>query len=395
MLGKGGLGQKGPKYLNSPDTPVYHKGDVLYGLSWARHNVRRDGAVVVVEGYMDLVSLAAAGFDNVVATLGTAMTEEHARLLARYTKRAYLLFDSDAAGLKATFRAGDVLLAEGIHPAVVTLPPGEDPDTLVRKEGRPALQELMDGALDVLDRKLVILEEHDWFKDIERTRQAVDRLLPTLRAAADPALRDIYVAKVADRTGVKRETLEAELARGASRGARRPASADRPSRRPRAAPAARLERPLGAERALLLILAQDRERRDEHLEQALKHLGPEDFTDPTYRAIFQSFLDDPALSVPPAGMEPAASRRLQELLEDPEELLHVDRVLGEAVARIRLAALEGRGRELDRALAEGRDDIEKTALLAEKQQLARERREIGHDWSHTARMTSNSTEGEG
>ena len=206
-------GHDGPKYINSPETPVYQKGHNLYGLSWAKNHIRKEEAAIVVEGYMDVVSLAAAGFENVVAPLGTALTAEQAKLLSRYCTRVLLLFDSDAAGLRATFKAGDVLLEAGLHPAVVSLPSGEDPDTLVRSAGRDALTALVDDAVDVLDRKLTILDERDHFSSIERTRSAVDRLLPTLRAAKDPALRDIYVSKVADRTGVRRETLEAEMSR--------------------------------------------------------------------------------------------------------------------------------------------------------------------------------------
>src|SRR3970282_1987513 len=104
-----------------------------------------------------------------------------ARCVGRPPQRLFLLFDSDAAGLKATFRAGDLLLEAGLHPAVVTLPPGEDPDTLVRSKGGEALQLLLEDAVDVLDRKLAILDERDYFSSIERTRAAVDRLLPTLR----------------------------------------------------------------------------------------------------------------------------------------------------------------------------------------------------------------------
>ncbi len=84
-----------PKYLNSPESPVYHKGEVLYGLSWAKNAIRREEGALVVEGYMDAVSLSAGGFENVVAPLGTSMTEDQARLLARYSKRIFLLFDSD------------------------------------------------------------------------------------------------------------------------------------------------------------------------------------------------------------------------------------------------------------------------------------------------------------
>jgi len=148
ILGEGGKGQ--PKYLNSPETVLYHKSRVLYGLQVGRHAIRREESALVVEGYMDLVSLAAAGFENVVATLGTSMTTEHCGLLKRYTNRVLLLFDSDRAGLKATFRAGDLLLSQGMHPSVVTFPPGEDPDTLVQNEGPEALQKYLDEAVDLL-----------------------------------------------------------------------------------------------------------------------------------------------------------------------------------------------------------------------------------------------------
>src|SRR5690606_7629253 len=158
--------------------------------------IRREEEVLVVEGYMDYVSLAARGVEHVVAPLGTAMTEEQAKLLARYTRKALLLYDSDAAGQRATFRTGAALLAAGVHAMVVTLPPGEDPDSLVRRGGAAALKPLLDGAIDVLDRKLHILEEKGYLEDVEGIRAALDKLLPTLRAVADEKLRDIYVARV-------------------------------------------------------------------------------------------------------------------------------------------------------------------------------------------------------
>ncbi|MDT8370109.1 MAG: DNA primase, partial [Longimicrobiales bacterium] len=210
----------GPKYLNSPETVLYHKGRTLYGLAANRHAIRRQEAALVVEGYIDLVSIAAFGFENTVATLGTAMTVEQAQLLRRCTRRVLLLFDSDRAGLKASFRAGDLLLSQGIHPSIVTLPPGEDPDTLVQNAGAEALREHLENAVDLLDRKLQILEERGYFDSIDGRRDAVDRLLPTLRATVDPTLRDIYIDQVAERTGVRRRTLEEELARiAATRGA--------------------------------------------------------------------------------------------------------------------------------------------------------------------------------
>jgi DNA primase len=326
-----------------------------------------------------VVSLAAHGFENVVAPLGTAVTPEQARLLGRYAQRIHLLFDSDAAGLKATFRAGDVLLEEGLHPAVVTLPPGEDPDTMVRRHGAAALREQMDAALDVLDRKLQILAERDFFSSIERTRKAVDSLLPTLRAAADPTLRDIYVAKVADRTGVKRETLEGEMGKpfaGAPRGGR-----------PEAPPAPRGPRTprlpsQGGERTLLLLMTKN----PDYVERAGEHLGAEDFVDPAHRTIFEALLTDPELRAPPASMDPVAAQRFQDLLGDPEEIGRAGRVFDDAVARVRVATLGRALRRLDRRIAEAGDDGEKMVLMEEKARLSRERRALApDDWSTTTR----------
>jgi len=367
-----------PKYLNSPESPIYHKGQMLYGLSWARHAIRREESALVVEGYIDVVSLAAHGFDNVVAPLGTALTPEQAKLLARYTPRVYLLFDSDPAGLRATFRAGDTLLEEGLHPAVVTLPPGEDPDTLVRGQGPAALRRHVDDAMDVLDRKLQILEDRDYFSSIERTREAVDRLLPTLRAASDPALRDIYVAKVADRTGVRRETLEGELRRPEAPGPRPRAEAPVP---PRSVPATRLPR-LGAERSLLLLMTKN----PDFVERAGEWLGAEDFMDPAYRAIFQALLDDPELRAPPRGIDPVAGERLKEILDDPEEIGHAGRVFDDAVKRIRVGALSRHIEEIDRKIERTNEELQKRSLMEEKLRLARERRAMApDDWITTAR----------
>ena len=369
ILGASGKGV--PKYLNSPESPVYHKGEILYGLSWAKNAIRREEGALVVEGYMDAVSLAAAGLENVVAPLGTSMTEEQARLLARYCTRVFLLFDSDSAGLRATFRAGDILLASGLHPAVVTLPPGEDPDTVVRKEGPNAIREYLSQAVDVLDRKLQILEEKDYFSSIERIRGAVDRLLPTLRAAKDPALRDIYVSKVAERTGVRRETLEGEMEKAETSPMARPRS-----RPPQVHPESARPGILGAERKLLLLLVQFRD----YVDRAAERLGPEDFHDPTFRAVFQALVADPELTHPPQGMDLVAARRLEELLGDPERVPEASRVFEETLGQMKEVPLTRKAEELREALRAERDPARQEALLREIKEIDRQRREVKSDW---------------
>lgn len=380
----GRVGEGVPKYLNSPETPIYHKGRTLYGLHWARAAIRREGVALVVEGYMDFVSLAARGVENAVAGLGTAMTAEQAELLARYTRKALLLYDSDTAGLRATFRTADALLRAGIHPLVVTLPPGEDPDSLVRKAGVEGLRPYLDAALDVLERKLQILEERGYFEDIEGVRKALDRLLPTLRAAADPALRDIYVARVAERTGVRRETLERELVPDRGR-AWWPASPSRGSRMPTSAPPAPSRRGgvvapgLAGQRKLLLLLLRDESR----IPQAAELLTPDDFSDPVYRELFEALVREGGLrGRGPLALEvgPAARQRLEDLLADPEELIDGDGIFRDSVADIQAGRIFRRLDELDRQiqLAQERgDESEQRRLLVEKHGLMAELQRLG------------------
>lgn len=389
VIGFGGriLEGDGPKYINSPETPIYHKGRNLYGLSWAKNSIRKEESALVVEGYMDVVALAAFGFDHTIAPLGTAFTREQAELLARYCKKVYLLFDSDTAGLKATFRVGDVLLEAGVRPSVVTLPDGEDPDTLVRSEGPEALQSLISDAVDILERKIQILQERDYFSSIERRRAAVDRLLPTLNATADPALRDIYVGLVSEVTDVRRETLEAEMAQAGTRQAFRSERAVATPARP-----ARVGlRRLGPERSLLEVLV----RGTDWVERAAELIAPEDFDDTHHRAIFRSLLDDPELRVPPASMDLVTAQRFEEILAGPGDLEHGLDVFTKSVTRIRVRALDRRIQEVQRNIESAADDEEKLQLVRLKSTLAAELRELDPSyWASAARRPEDRTPNE-
>ena len=201
-----------PKYLNSSESPIFHKGQLLYNLHAARHPIRKAERVLVVEGYFDVVRTVAAGIEEVVAPLGTALTIEQAQLMRRYSNNVFLLYDSDQAGLKATFRSGDVLLHEGAAVRVVSLPEGDDPDTFVAKQGAAGLEHELRKAVDVFDRKLQLLERGGWFADLHKARKAIDRLLPTIRAAVDPLTRDLYLSRAAQESQVDREPLAREAA---------------------------------------------------------------------------------------------------------------------------------------------------------------------------------------
>ncbi len=241
----------------------------------------------------------------------------------------------------ATFKAADELLRARVHPSVATLPRGEDPDSIVQKGGPGALEEYTDSAIDVLDRKIQILEKQGYLDSIEGKRRAVDGLMITVRAAADEALRDIYLDRVAEVTGVQKATLQRELQRAAAESRRRA------GHRRTEAPAAEIPK-LGAERKLLLLLIRDRTL----VPAVAKLVEPESFLTPAYREIYRALLD--AMDRQPAdpdesdslewaeGLSPELYERVRGLAADPEELTNPDAVLDDAIARLRARSLEKR-----------------------------------------------------
>ena len=151
-VGFGGriLGPGEPKYLNSPETVLFTKSHVLYGLNFAGPAIRKQGRAVLLEGYMDVIGCHQAGIDYTVAPLGTSLTEEHARLLKRYTENVILLFDPDAAGIKAALRGSLVLISRGLFVKIATLPDGLDPDEYVAKYGKESFEQILDKAEDMI-----------------------------------------------------------------------------------------------------------------------------------------------------------------------------------------------------------------------------------------------------
>ncbi|MBN1595859.1 DNA primase [candidate division FCPU426 bacterium] len=145
------LGAGEPKYLNSPEMPVFHKGELLYGLNFARDLIRQKGSAVVTEGYMDVIACHAAGAAETVASLGTSLTPQQARLLKRYTTRVLLLYDMDEAGLQASLRAFEILHHHGLQVRVVTLPGAKDADEFIREKGASAFQSRLDAAYSIVE----------------------------------------------------------------------------------------------------------------------------------------------------------------------------------------------------------------------------------------------------
>ena len=196
-----------PKYINSPESPIYHKGRTLYGLYQAKEAMRRSETGIVVEGYFDQLALYRAGFQNAVATCGTALTAEHARLLKRYCKKLLLFFDQDKAGRKATFRAMEVLLAEGLSASVVELAADEDPDSFLAGHSAEELQSYFDQARPVLQVYLDhCLALHG--DSIEGKARAAEEMLDKLRLLPSELERDLYLKELALRTGLDEQLIK-------------------------------------------------------------------------------------------------------------------------------------------------------------------------------------------
>ncbi len=285
VVGFGGriLGVGEPKYLNSPETPIFHKGKLLYHLQAARHAMRKSDRAILVEGYFDVIRLVLAGLEEVVAPLGTGLTADQAELLKRHAPQVVLCYDSDDAGLRATFRAGDELLRAGVRVSVATLPEGEDPDTLVQREGAQGLEALLRDAVDVLERKIQILERKRFFETLPGRRRALDRLLPTIRAAGDPITRELYLSRVSEVARIRKDVLEREAV-----GSGRRDLTGSPPPQPPASRQATPALPANAERALLLVMLQSAAWRDRVLEK----VDLEEIEHPVYRAVFEALAEE-------------------------------------------------------------------------------------------------------
>ena len=382
VVGFGGrvLGEGEPKYLNSAESEVFAKRRLLYGLNWAKQAIRKADRLIIVEGYFDVIRLMLAGITEAVAPLGTALTEDQAALVRKYTKNVFLLYDSDRAGLKATFRAGDILLAGGSSVRVISLPSGEDPDTFIAKFGAEAFEKAAAASIDVFDRKVQLLERGGWFADLRRKRQALDKLLPTLRVTADALTRDLYVARTSEVAGVSREQLMREL-ETAPRERRAPAetgapppSAAEPVVRRRERRADHRSIGVRAERELVRLLLAYRR----YAEATAERVGADAFTDPVYRAIFTELAMDSDRPVDElaAVLDEDAVAVVQELMDEPVSFDRIEEAIDANINALLARDIAVRMSEIDR-LAPLASDEQKDELNREKTRLAGELRALG------------------
>jgi DNA primase len=212
VVGFGGrvLDHSLPKYLNSPETPAFQKGELLYGLHAAHGAIREKGRAVIVEGYTDALALHKHGFCEAVATLGTALTREHIRKLKGYTKEAVVVFDADAAGKAAALRSLPLFLDEGLSARVLVLPENEDPDSFLNKRGSGPFLGLLEAAVPIFDFYLD-LKMTEAGNRIEGKVEVLQEMIPLLLELKNMVQRALYVRRLSERMGIAESWVLAEI----------------------------------------------------------------------------------------------------------------------------------------------------------------------------------------
>ena len=208
VIGFGGrvLDDSKPKYLNSPETLVFQKGTNLYGLNFALKHNMKERYFIIVEGYMDLITLHQYGITNVVASLGTALTINQARLLKRYADKVVISYDADMAGQMATMRGLEILRTAGFDVRVLSIPQGKDPDEFVRSNGKEAFLKLINSAEPLIDYRLKKAEEGIDFKNSQSSILYAKKVMNIL-SDLDPLEKDVYIKKASENTGIKEQIL--------------------------------------------------------------------------------------------------------------------------------------------------------------------------------------------
>ena len=187
------------KYLNSPETVIYNKSEVLYGLYQAKHEISKENKCYLVEGYTDVISLHQAGIKNVVASSGTSLTKGHIKLIKRLTDSVTILFDGDTAGIKASFRSIDLLLSEGVNVKVLLFKDGDDPDSFARKHNAEFIKSYIEeNEVDFVEFKAQILLEQAG-QDISKKAKAIDTIIYTLNLIKNPVKKEIYIKNVSEK----------------------------------------------------------------------------------------------------------------------------------------------------------------------------------------------------
>ncbi|MBI3332737.1 MAG: DNA primase [Candidatus Omnitrophica bacterium] len=345
----------GPKYMNSPETELYVKGRVLYGLHLAAPQIRERDFCIVVEGYMDLVSPYQHGIRNVVASMGTSLTIDQVKLIRRHTKNVVMVYDGDYAGEMATLRGLDLFLEAEMRVKVAGLPGGLDPDSMIKSQGVQAFIRAIQESQDLFDYKLGLLKKRFDPKQLEGRIQICQEMLPTIKRVPSPIQRGEYVKRLSELAGVDEALLWSELKRVKLDAPWRPAAME--EAHPRAA--------MTAEDLLAGLLLE----RPDRLVQLEGRLDPQDLQDLQVRRLVTWLMEGEMTNRFPRGSEEWESRIARWLAHaDAIAVEEKERALDEVLQRIkenqRRAYMEGLKGSIRRAEEAG-DEAKTTELVLE------------------------------
>jgi DNA primase len=200
-----------PKYLNSPETGIFHKGRFLFGLSLAKETIRKKNQAIVVEGYLDVIQAHQAGYTQTVASLGTALTKEQARIIKKYTTEVVLAYDGDAAGKKATERGVAIFQEAGLDVKILDLPAGDDPDSFIKKNGAAAFGSLLENAINITDFKLRLVLQNFVLNSPQGKVQALQAVLPEIAVIDNQVTREFYLRQLAREIGISEVSVFADF----------------------------------------------------------------------------------------------------------------------------------------------------------------------------------------
>lgn len=201
------------KYINSPESPIYNKSKVLYGLSHSKDEIRKLDHVIIVEGYLDVISLFQNGIKNIAAVSGTALTDDQVKLLSNYTKNFFLLFDADEAGYKAAMRSIEIVLKHNLSLKIMSLPEGEDPDSYVHKFGAKQFLEQVKTAREFIDYQYLSFEKAGYLSDPEKMTSAIKEMVRPVALIPDELRRTVLLKAIAERFKLRERLLEEEVER--------------------------------------------------------------------------------------------------------------------------------------------------------------------------------------
>ncbi|MGH8103538.1 MAG: DNA primase [bacterium] len=356
-----------PKYLNSPQTAIFDKGRTLYALDLSKTGIQRLGYAVLVEGYMDVIGLFQAGFDNAVASMGTSLTGEQVKLLKRFTPNVFIAYDSDEAGGRAATRGIDLFLQDGLMPKLVLLPPGQDADDLVKDSGPEAWQKLVNDATPYFMFALRQLKSSTNWQAPEGKSAILKGIFPQMAVFKDPIILGGYLQKIAEEIGLDSNRMDYEWLRF------------KKSQSPERAGQKEMPSTLTEEMRFIGAFVKDPALGD----ALAPAIAPEDLQDPRLQKIYQALrsagfgpLDD---AIAALSEDEEASRLLSHLLHAKEISALSPDEARECAAGLKRAALRRRRAHLQQALeAASRDHDTQSELALTRELMDINKKLTGH-----------------